>query len=202
LKGGEPIGEFRWEPWTPWEVAARLENVKARWAVASGWAIDLFRGGQSREHRDIDIAVPTSDFEEIRSALAPYEFEIVGSGLRWPLTDKEAFAHTHQTWLRDPAARAYKLDLFREPHDGDVWICRRDRSIRLPYSDLIRRTPDGVPYVIPEVVLLFKARHLRPTDDLDFDAALPLLDVPARRWLAGALELVHPGHPWIARVIA
>jgi hypothetical protein len=29
-----------------------------------------------------------------------------------------------------------------------------------------------------------------------------LLHVPARQWLAGALELVHPGHPWIARVIA
>jgi len=174
--------------------------VKAPWAVASGWAIDLFLGVQSREHRDVDIAVPVGAFDEVRAALAPYEFEIVGSGRRWPLSDPKAFASTHQTWLRDPASGAYKLDLFREPHDGEVWICRRDRSIRILYADLIHRTKDGVPYVIPEVVLLFKARAQRPADESDFEGTLPLLDPASRRWLAGALRRTQPGHLWIARL--
>ena len=52
----------------------------------------------------------------------------------------------------------------------------------------------------PEVVLLFKAKHAREKDDGDFDAALPHLEPERRRWLADALELVHPGHRWLARL--
>ena len=73
-------------------------------------------------------------------------------------------AATHQTWLRDPATGNYLLDVFREPHDGDTWICRRDETIRLPYRDIIHHTQDGIPYLAPELVLLFKAKHARPKD--------------------------------------
>ncbi len=45
-----------------------------------------------------------------------------------------------------------------------TWVCRRDPSITLPYSELILHTRTGVPYLAPEVVLLFKAKHLRPKD--------------------------------------
>ena len=200
MKGGEPIGEFDWDPWTPAEVAARLRRLDIPWAVASGWALDLFRGAQSREHRDIDIAIPAGAFDKAREALAPCEFVIVGSGHKWPVSNREAMARTHQTWLLDPATGAYKLDLFREPHDGATWICRRDPSIRMPYTELVRQTKDGIPYVIPEVVLLFKAKATREQDELDFAGALPLLDSRAREWLRSALARVHPGHDWIARL--
>jgi hypothetical protein len=199
--GGDPIGDVRWEPWSPDEVAARLRSVDDLWAFAAGWALDLFRGRPYREHQDIEIAVPAAHFDAIRAALAPYEFEIVGAGRRWPLSDDRAMAATHQTWLRDPTG-AYKLDVFREPHDGNTWICRRDTSIRLPYKALIRRTADGLPYIAPEVALLFKARHMRDKDERDLDGVLPLLDIESRAWLVEALGRVHPGHPWIAKISA
>jgi hypothetical protein len=47
--------------------------------------------------------------------------------------------------------------------------------------------------------LLLKAKQPRPKDEADFAAFLPRLDEPARRWLADALSLLHPGHPWLAR---
>ncbi len=31
-----------------------------------------------------------------------------------------------------PATEDYLLYVFREPHDGDTWICRRDQTICLP----------------------------------------------------------------------
>jgi hypothetical protein len=37
-------------------------------------------------------------------------------------------------------------------------------------------------------------------DEDDFAAALPLLDPERRGWLADALELVHPGHHWLAKL--
>ena len=62
---------------------------------------------------------------------------------------------------------------------------------------MIDRTDDGVPYLAPEVVLLFKAKAAREKDELDLGRALPLLEPARRAWLADALRLVHPGHAWI-----
>jgi len=38
----------------------------------------------------------------------------------------------------------YRVDVFREPHGGDTWICRRNPSLRLPYGRVVRRTADVV----------------------------------------------------------
>jgi hypothetical protein len=107
-------------------------------------------------------------------------------------------AGVHQTWLRDPATGNYLLDVLREPHDGDTWICRRDETIRLPYRDIIHRTRDGIPYLAPELVLLFKAKHARRKDQADFDATVPHMTPAQREALAWLLARVHQGHPWLA----
>ncbi len=184
-----------WDPWTPEEVASRLSGTGARWYVVAGWAIDLFVGQESRQHDDIEIGVPVEDFQVIRECFANYDFDVVDSGRRWPLTS-DAFASTFQTWLRDRKTGEYHLDVFREPHSGSEWICRRDERIRMPYSLLIRRSADGIPYMSPEVALLFKARGLREKDQADFDRVLPLLSPQQIDWLRVNLDLVHPHHAW------
>jgi hypothetical protein len=198
--GGVPLGEVLWEPWTPDEVVERLAGVDVPWAFAVGWALDLFRGSVTRTHEDIEVAIPAAAFSLVRDACAPNEFDVVGGGLRWPLSNERALAVMHQTWLRDPATGVYRLDVFREPHEGSTWICRREPSLRRPYSQLVRRTAEGLPYVAPDVVLLFKARWMRPKDGQDFEGVLPLLDAESRSWLVTALSLVHPGHEWISRI--
>src|SRR5215471_16505007 len=195
--GGELVeDEPPWDAWDPAHVAARLAGVTARWCVAAGWAVDLFLGKVTREHEDLEIAVPAGQFAAVRAALADFDLEERGTGRRWPL-DSPAFEVMHQTWVRDRAAGPYRLDIFREPHDGDTWICRRDHTIRRPYDQVIARTPGGIPYVVPEIVLLFKARHDRAKDRADFAGLLPLLGADRRAWLAAALSRVHPGHPWL-----
>jgi hypothetical protein len=65
----------------------------------------------------------------------------------------------------------------REPQVGggtgaaedDLWVCRRDETLRLPYAEIIRRRADGVPYLRPDLVLLFKAKARRVKDVLDFE---------------------------------
>jgi hypothetical protein len=105
---------------------------------------------------------------------------------------------THQSWVLDPDARVWRFDVFREPSEGDTWICRRHESIRLPFDRVIARTEDGIPYGRPEIVLLYKAKHAhRQKDQADFEAVLPRLDPGAKNWLAGSLEVVHPGHGWL-----
>jgi hypothetical protein len=118
-------------------------------------------------------------------------------GRRSGLAVPEQLANHYQTWLREPATGRYRIDVFREPHVGDHWVCRRDASITLPYSELILRTSEGIPYAAPEVVLLFKAKHLREKDIADLQRVLPTMDQTQRSRLIGWLTQVHPGDPWI-----
>jgi hypothetical protein len=165
-------------------------------SVAGGWALDLNRGEQTREHGDIEIGVPAAGFGQIRGALAGLDIEVIGYGMRWPV-DSPAFTQLHQTWVSDPATGSYVLDVFREPHDGDIWICRRDDTIRWPFRQIVCQSQDGIPYLAPQIVLLFKAKHGQPKDEADFAGTLPLLAPQARDWLRRALQRVHPGHAWI-----
>lgn len=202
LTGGLRVDVDRWAAWHPEQAAGLLAGVDVPWAVAGGWALDLYVGHQRREHEDLEIAVPQARFPELREALRPHEFDVIGDGWRWPLDapgGSEALAVHHQTWLRD-ADGAYRLDVFREPHDGDTWICRRDPAIRVPYDAVVERTEDGIPFVAPEIVLLFKAKALRDKDRSDFDEVLPELGPGRRAWLAIALEQAHPGHEWVEQV--
>ncbi len=196
-----------WDAWRPEEVVALLVGVQAPWYVAAGWAIDLFLGEERRAHEDLEIAVPRERFSEIAERLAGFELFVPDGGLTdpglvWPLAQAPKALDGHQqTWVREPATGRWRLDVFREPSEGDTWIYRRDERIRLPYSHVIERSADGIPYACPEIVLLFKAKHSGlPKNEADFAAVLPSLGQTRRRWLAEALMLVHPGHPWLERV--
>jgi hypothetical protein len=190
--------DAEWDAWTPQEAARRLAGLEAPWAVSAGWAIDLFLGRERREHEDLEIAAPADRFDEVAAALGELEFHVVTRGVAAPVSEAHELMKTvHQTWGLDRAANVWRIDVFREPHDGDVWVARRDESIRLPYDELIEHTADGIPYERPEVVLLFKAKHARPKDEADLAAVLPHLNVERRRLLAEWIERVHPGHFWL-----
>jgi hypothetical protein len=191
--------DVRWAScWTPSEVADRLAGVALPWCVAGGWAVELFLGARMREHGDIEIAIPAAGWSAVRDRFPGYAVDAVGSGRIWTDPTPRVLAAVHQTWLRDPATGDYLLDVFREPHDGHTWICRRDETIRLPYRDIVCHTHDGIPYLAPELVLLFKAKAARPKDQADFDAAVPRLSAAQRATLADLLARVHPRHRWLA----
>jgi len=188
-----------WDPWPPHVVARRLAGVGVHWYVAGGWALDLFRGGQTREHEDLEIAVPADRFADVARRFPDCEFHVAGDGQLAPLSD-EAMRKYHQTWARERAAGVWRLDVFREPHEGDTWIYRRDARIRRPYAQIVEHDLQGVPYLAPEVALLFKAKTARDKDLADLQGVLPLLGPDRLTWLRDALDLVHPGHAWRALV--
>jgi hypothetical protein len=195
--------DARWSGcWTPIEVARRLAGIATPWCVAAGWALDLFRGRQTRAHGDIEIAIPAGSFPEIRSRFPGYIFDAAGSGRIWEDAAPDVLAAVYQTWLRDPATGNYLLDVFREPHDGDTWICRRDERIRFPYTEIIHHTKEGIPYLAPELVLLFKAKHLRQKDQADFDTTVPHMTSSQRQTLGQLLAIAHPGHRWLGHINA
>lgn len=201
--GGRTISddecERLWAGWTPSEVAHRLSQVTAPWYIAAGWALDLFTGSESRKHADIEIGVPHDRFDHIVAALPEFEWDVVDDGRLWPYPKRAD--QTHQTWLRDPTTGYYHLDVFREPRTDDHrWTCRRDPELTLTYDELILHTREGIPYVIPEVALLFKAKYARAKDEQDFHRVIPMLHGDRLTQLSKWLTRIHPGHPWIETI--
>jgi hypothetical protein len=191
----------RWQPLTPQEVAETFANASFPWWIAGGWAIDLFVGRQTRPHDDVDVVVLRDNQGLVQSALATWDLCAADPpGTLRPWVANEILpVHVHDIWCRREPTAPWCLQLMVADQDGDCWLYRRDRRVSTPLSRVGRRTADGIPYLAPEIQLLFKAKGRRPKDEQDFAIALPLLDGESRKWLKDALELTTPGHPWIAQ---
>jgi hypothetical protein len=184
----------RWRPWSLQTLAERLGGVK-HWAVVGGWAIDLYLGRVTRDHRDLEIAIPAQSFEEIAAVVPELAWDVVGDGKLWPYPER--LGESHQTWLRDPASGSFLLDVFREPGDDTAWVYRRDRTITVPVAEAFLQSEDGLRYLAPELVLLFKAKHQRLKDQQDFDAVAPTLNTRQRARLRTLLGRTEPAHSWL-----
>jgi hypothetical protein len=194
-----PGGEERWAEFRPEEVYAALARMNAPWWIAGGWAVDLFLGYETRKHADIEIAVLRKDQLELRRALAGWDLRIadLGSLEEWEqgvLLPSEK----HALWGREPGLRdAWQLEVAFERSDETRWIYRRDERVSLALADFGIRDERGIPYVTPEVVLLYKSKSLRPRDDADLHKILPRLTAARRRWLAVAIGTIDPQHRWL-----
>jgi hypothetical protein len=190
-----------WDAWRPADLARLLAGVRAPWWVAGGWALDLWRGAETRPHGDLEICVPRAGWAEVRSRLAGYEVWAVGDGeVRFLEPGAPPPGDPRQMWVHDRAAGAWRVDVMLDPGGREEWVCHRDARLRRPLAEATAVTPEGVRYLRPEIVLLLKAKHRRPKDEADLAGCLPLLDPGARRWLRDALSLLHPDHAWRSRV--
>lgn len=193
----------RWRRLTPRHVQRLMRGVDIPWWIIGGWAIDAFTS-QPRAHEDIDISIFTDDLPTLVSQLGTdYCLWSCMSGTLSPLrTAQDLPEDCHQLWLRRNGDSPWLADFAlnpRSPGGAGLWISRRDERIRLPLDEATF-VDGGVRYLRPEVVLLMKARHARPKDERDLATVLPLLPADRREWLAGALQVAHPGHAWRERL--
>src|SRR5262249_496197 len=97
--------------------------------------------------------------------------------------------------LKATDAAGTETEFFLNDIDPDgTWHFRRNPSITRPATSLIRHTtdPDPIPYLTPEVMLLFKAKHHRPNHDPAFPhTLLP----PPRRTTRLAQTRLGPNSP-------
>jgi hypothetical protein len=110
--------------------------------------------------------------------------------------DARAHDGSEQVWLRRAWNEPWEYDVLLAPGDAKTWVYKRDPSVTMPMSDAYW-TRDGIPYLRPEIQLLYKAKALRAKDQRDFEAAWPRLDRTRRQWLHDMLERTLPGHPWL-----
>jgi hypothetical protein len=190
-----------WASVSPRDAADFLHGAGVRWWIVGGWAVDAFTG-EPREHEDIDVGFFRADLPAVLTHLSR-ELCVWSnlSGILAPLREAgELLEGARQLWVRRDAQSPWLLDLAMTGHDGDTWISPRDERVRLPFEEATFLAADGIRYLRPELVLFMKARVARPKDDTDLERILPRLEPDAREALRGWLELVHPGHRWLASI--
>lgn len=204
-------------------VANLMSTFRPNWFLCGGWAVDAWLGNQTREHHDVDITVFRDDQRALFDHLAGWQ--LVGhddnvaddSSEPWDGRSLDLPAHIH---ARPPGVApavgrtgqgpGFNLEvILNERSEGD-WVFSREPRITLPMDRCVQESPWGVPAVIPEVIIFYKAHPdvwrdglrapPRPHDELDFLALLPSLTDDQRSWLREAISLVQPGHPWLAQL--
>jgi hypothetical protein len=178
------------------------------WWVCGGWAVDLQLGRQTREHKDIEIAILRRDLPQLREHFGAAQWEVVGraaegtgggvGGLRPLAAGENPAANEHELYVELPAYG--RLEVLLNEVEGGQWRYRRAERVGLPLNRLGCVSADGIAYLAPEVVLLYKSKGMREIDAQDFDALLPVLSAEQRAWLREALQTAHPGHAWIGRL--
>lgn len=183
----------------PVDALRLFDDVGAPWWIAGGWGIDLWLGEQTREHVDLDVAVLRRDQHVFRETLSDWDLHVATApGVLSPWIDPIVPEPLHAIWCRPTPESEWAFELLLNDAQDDAWLFRRDHDVRLPLAALGGRTPEHIPYLSPEVILLYKAKNLRDHDQQDFRVAHPKLDRAARSWLRSSIERVHPGHEWLA----
>lgn len=193
------------------ELAGMLSSLNKPWYVAGGWSIDLYLQQRRREHKDVDIAVFRQDQLVIQMYLLDRGWKLwkyMGDteaiepwlpGEKLELPDRGIFA--------EPVNEIGSIDILLSEKKGKQWWYHRDARITHSIKTVGMNLDLGIPFLSPEIVLLFKARHLyvdepnyilhRQADENDFQAVRRLLNVKRRTWLEKAIGLLYPNHPWL-----
>lgn len=182
---------------TPVSVAEIMDRVGVWWAVAGGWAIDLWLGEQTRDHHDVEVVVRRSDQEVVHAALSAgwelFALDPPGDGWR-PWSGVPIDGSAFQVQARSSSG---EFDVFTEAVGDTRWHFRRDHRITTGSDEVIVRSASGIPIVRPEIQLLYMAKSTAPKNQSDFEMARPHLRPEAAAWLEDALQITLPGHPWL-----
>lgn len=191
-----------WRPRSPADAADLFNEYRGPWWIAGGWAVEAFTGSH-RQHGDLDVSIPRADVALLQEHVAGrFDVWAAQKGTLRPLleiVEKPLPAACGNLWLRASGAAPWEYDVLLMNVTASTWIYKRDARIRRRLDDILWDR-DGIRYLRPEVQLLHKAPGLRSKDQEDFDACRPLLDDAARGWLARALEVAPPGHPWLDQI--
>ena len=146
----------------------------------------------------MDVAVLRRDQAKLQSCFSGWSLHKTGNGVLepWP-TNERLELPIHQVHAeRDNV----QLEFLLNEVSDETWLFRRNPKISMPLERMSRLSSEGIPYLCPEIVLLYKAKAPRDYDTEDFERARTLLDADARQWLATALAECHPGHEWTRKL--
>lgn len=195
---------YEWSPLSVEEIRALFADWPAPWGIAGGWALDLHLGRQTRQHDDIDVLLRLQDQALLHERLAKdWELHLAENGVLSRLRSGDRVTAETDIWARRDARSPWVFQLMLIDTADREWSYRRARSVRRPAGGLFLYGADGVPYLRPEIQLLYKGggASIRDKDRMDFEAVVPVLTDEERAWLNEGLRAQFPqGHPWLDRL--
>ncbi len=184
--------------WEPLGLEAAIEIFSAapfRWWISGGLALELHLGHSWRSHEDSDVGVLRRDLDSVHQLLSSWDLHVAAAGRLTPWRGEplDSTRHQNNIWCRRARDGPWVLDVTVGEGSDDNWIYRRDPSVKIPWNLAVLHTADGIPYLAPELQLLFKSKKPRPKDDIDATTVIPELDARRRNELS---RLLKPDHPW------
>ena len=195
-----------------------------QWAVCGGFALDLFLGKNIRTHGDMDLCVLEQDRESIKKyalskgwqvyefrgwgKVRPLEYHIPSDPGRNLMCVREGCDIVKFYPCEDPGMRYhqffhtgmkefYYLEFLFSSTCGEDLVLDQRNGLRRELSKAFL-CRDGIPYLAPEIVLLYKASDSEnPAYQLDFTETYPHLNGDQKNWFQAGMKLLYPdGHPW------
>jgi hypothetical protein len=189
--------------WQPLSVTATIDTYRGapfRWWLSGGHAFELHLGRSWRHHDDTDVGVNRRDIGALPDVLVEWDLHIAAAGSLepWEGGPLQASLHQNNVWCRRHLDGPWLLDVtIGEGHD-EFWIYRRDPSLQVRWAQAVLQIPDGIPYLAPELQLLFKSKDRRDKNDTDARQVIPELDHERLDQLARLLPTDHPWQELIA----
>jgi hypothetical protein len=190
---------WAWEPIHPEEIADLLSGFARPWWICGGWALDLFLGRETRRHDDLDVAVLRRDQLRLFRHLRGWDVRYATPQHTLKAWDGEHLEPPiHGIWARrsNEANAPWTCEFLLNEHTDRDWIFRRNEGVTRSLDEVGGKR-DGVPFLRPEIVLLYKASEPSPKNEADFAAVRPHLAQTAIHWLREALEVIDSRHPWV-----
>ena len=175
-----------------------MRDFKPDWFVAGGWAVDLFVGKETRNHKDIEIAIFRKDQIALQNYFSGWQLRKAQSGelLIWKQNEILELP-IHEIHCFKQIAEPQSLEVLLNETNDDKWFFRRNAKITKPLAKLHLTSDLGIKFLRPEIVLLYKSKNPRAKDQQDFEIVRKCLDAESKEWLKDALLICYSEHRWL-----
>ncbi|MCM3617652.1 hypothetical protein M3936_08670 [Sutcliffiella horikoshii] len=191
-----------WKPLSITEIQNIFSQIPVQWWIAGGWALDIYLQKITRAHVDIDIVMLRPDHLILQRHLGrDWEMFIAYKGQLIPWNKNQLLdSHFDNFWVKKKDESTWAFQVMLLDTEEKDWIYKRDNTIRKPIEDIGLETLSGIPFLKPEIQLLYKGGSsvIREKDVIDLGNILHKLNASNRDWLKESLNIQYPqGHEWI-----
>jgi hypothetical protein len=176
------------------ELCSKVKTIMNKfgfpWFIAGGWAIDLFLNRETRVHDDIEIGIYRRNQMHLYRYFDKYKKYYINNRSRIGIHERLEW---NKEYLRLPIHELYveyaglEIEVLLNERDDNKWIYRRNDQITLDEKKVICFNEDRIPYLCPEIVLLYKTKEMRNKDIDDITNAIGKMDESQKKWFIDSI---------------